>query len=64
MGVFVPAGLQAIVMQLLEKDPVKKITSAGELHRRIRNLKDLPEWSEAAALGWWSINLSASQAAH
>jgi eukaryotic-like serine/threonine-protein kinase len=53
----IPAALEAIVMQLLEKDPAKRIFSAQELSRRLRALKkDLP-WCEDDAAAWWQTNL-------
>jgi len=57
LGVAVPAGLEAIVMQLLQKKPEDRIQNAEELHRRIRGLKDLPNWCEDAAMGWWQTHL-------
>src|SRR6185503_8750856 len=38
----VPEGLEAIVMRLLEKDPARRIQSAQDLARRLRNLRDIP----------------------
>ena len=57
LGFKVPAGLEAIVMNLLSKDPDDRIASAEDLHRQIRNLKDLPKWCEDAAKQWWLYNL-------
>jgi hypothetical protein len=53
----VPAGLEAIVMQLLEKDPANRIASAQETARRLRLLKDVPEWCPDRAAQWWETNL-------
>jgi eukaryotic-like serine/threonine-protein kinase len=62
LGFKVPAGLEAIVMQLLEKKPEDRIESAEELHRRVRALNDLPKWCEDAAMGWWLEKLPESGA--
>ena len=56
-GVSVPAGLEAIIMTLLEKDPKNRIADAGELHRQLRNLTGMPRWCEDAAAAWWLSNL-------
>jgi eukaryotic-like serine/threonine-protein kinase len=53
----VPAGLEAIVMQLLEKDPVNRIASAQETARRLRLLRDVPDWCPDRAARWWETNL-------
>ena len=53
----VPAGLEAIVMQLLEKDPVNRIASAQETARRLRLLRDVPDWCPERAARWWETNL-------
>jgi len=53
----VPAGLEAIVMQLLEKDPENRIASAHETARRLRLLQDVPEWCPDRAAEWWETNL-------
>ena len=63
-GVSVPPGLESIIMNLLEKDPKKRISDAGELHRKLRSLTDLPRWCEDAAAGWWISNLPESEARH
>jgi eukaryotic-like serine/threonine-protein kinase len=53
----IPVGLEAIVMQLLEKDPSRRIENAWELARRLRLLKDVPEWCPDRAAQWWETNL-------
>jgi serine/threonine-protein kinase len=53
----IPAGLEAIVMQLLAKNPDDRITSAQELARRLRALRDVRDWSPEQAERWWETNL-------
>jgi serine/threonine-protein kinase len=53
----VPAGLEAIVMQLLEKDPANRIPTAHETARRLRLLRDVPDWCPDRAARWWETNL-------
>ena len=53
----IPEGLEAIVMQLLEKDPAQRIQSAREVARRLRALRDIPEWCPDRAAHWWETNL-------
>ncbi|MEO8372169.1 MAG: serine/threonine-protein kinase [Candidatus Solibacter sp.] len=53
----VPAGLEEIVMQLLEKDPANRIQTAAETARRLRLLRDVPDWCPDRAAAWWETNL-------
>jgi serine/threonine-protein kinase len=53
----IPAGLEAIVTQLLEKDPANRIQSAQELARRLRLLRDVPPWCPDRAAQWWETNV-------
>jgi eukaryotic-like serine/threonine-protein kinase len=52
----VPAALEAIVMQLLEKNPEDRIQSAQALERRLRQL-ELYRWSPERAEQWWETHL-------
>jgi len=58
----VPAGLEEIVMQLLEKDPENRIGTAAETARRLRLLRDVPEWCPDRAAAWWETNLPETNA--
>jgi serine/threonine-protein kinase len=53
----IPAGLEAIILRLLEKDPVNRFNSAWELARTLRALKDIPQYCPYAAEEWWNTNL-------
>jgi serine/threonine-protein kinase len=53
----IPAGLEAVVMQLLEKDPARRIQSAREVARRLRALRDVGTWTPEQAERWWETNL-------
>lgn len=57
----IPAALEQIVMQLLEKDPTKRIFSAQELSRRLRCLRGEISWTEDDAASWWQTNLPERQ---
>lgn len=53
----VATGLEAIVMNLLEKKPGNRIASASHLRRTRRGLSDVKEWCADTAAGWWIVNL-------
>lgn len=53
----IPAGLEAIVMQLLEKNPIHRVPTARDLARRLHELNEVAEWSPDRAERWWDINL-------
>ena len=52
----IPAGLEEIVMQLIEKDPADRIQSAAELARRLRAIRHLAPWCPDRAEQWWEMN--------
>ena len=53
----IPAELEAIVMDLLEKDPANRIQSAQSLARSLRALTHICAWSPEQAEHWWETNL-------
>ncbi len=57
LGSPVAAGLEAIVMQLLEKKPGDRILDARDLRRKLNALADVKVWCEDAGADWWRANL-------
>lgn len=53
----IPAGLESVIMRLLEKDPAKRFQSAHELARALRSLKDVPPYCPYTAAEWWNTNV-------
>lgn len=62
LGIKSPAGLERIIMQLLEKRPEDRIQSAEILHRQLRGLVDVPKFCEDAAMAWWQEHLPEPEA--
>jgi serine/threonine-protein kinase len=52
-GVSIPAALEDVVMDCLQKDPARRPQTAGELARRLRAVP-LDPWTPERAEKWWS----------
>ena len=52
-GVSLPADLEDVVMDCLQKDPARRPQTAGELARRLRTLP-LDPWTPERAEKWWA----------
>jgi serine/threonine-protein kinase len=53
----VPASLERVVLQCLEKDPEKRPRSAQEVARMVEEAEDIPNWTRDHAHRWWQTNL-------
>lgn len=53
----VPAGLERVVLQCLEKDPEQRPRSAQDLARKLEALTDVPVFCRDRAADWWATNL-------
>ncbi len=58
----IPAGLEQIVLRLLEKKPEDRFQSAYDLGRKLRALDDVAEFCPYTAAEWWATNLPESVA--
>jgi serine/threonine protein kinase len=52
----IPADLERLVMQCLEKKPDRRPSGANDL-RRLLSACNVPPWSDAAAEEWWERHL-------
>jgi serine/threonine-protein kinase len=59
----VPAGLDALVLQCLAKNPEDRPSSAADLRRRLRVCAAAAPWSPEDAEQWWRVNMPRSLAA-
>ena len=50
----IPASLERVVMQCLEKDPKQRPQTAWDLARQLENLKEIPRFCRDSAEKWWT----------
>jgi serine/threonine-protein kinase len=58
----IPAGLEAVILQCLEKDPENRPRSAQDLARKLEALSDVPRFFRDMAATWWETNLPVTSA--
>ncbi|HEU0122187.1 MAG TPA: serine/threonine-protein kinase [Bryobacteraceae bacterium] len=59
-----PAGLERVILQCLEKDPQNRPRSAQDLACRLESLEDVPIFGRGQAASWWETNLPNPGAEH
>jgi eukaryotic-like serine/threonine-protein kinase len=53
LGRFLPAKLERLVLDCLEKDPALRPETADALAARLAACDDVPPWTSADAAAWW-----------
>jgi serine/threonine-protein kinase len=51
-----PADLEAVVLQCLEKDPARRFVDAQSLERALASCAAASEWTEGDARRWWLLH--------
>jgi serine/threonine-protein kinase len=59
----IPESLERVVLTCLEKDPVRRPATAGELIELLDACTDAEPWSPERAERWWSAHLPGKVAA-
>jgi serine/threonine-protein kinase len=55
-----PADLEAVVLDCLQKDPSRRPTGARDLRRRLEACAEFGRWTEEDARAWWEENAGAT----
>ncbi len=58
----IPADLEDVILQCLEKDPERRPANARELERRLASCSAAGDWTPERAGEWWSTHLPAKAA--
>jgi serine/threonine-protein kinase len=56
LGRAVPADLEKLLLDCLEKDPRRRPQTAGALQQRVRECRDYGAWDRERAHRWWLDN--------
>ena len=60
LGVPLPADLEAVVLDCLQKDPARRPTGARDLRRRLEGCAAFGGWTDEDARAWWEKNGAAA----